>query len=143
MRTAGGHRGSRRTAAAALLVAAATLIARTWATSHDAAVQHVRCAEHGDVTDVAFARGAASPAFAATRPAAAASAGDSEPSGHHHCAVRAALQDGTDPPAARAAVSIVPPPATATPPCAHVVPARGRAQVLASAPKTSPPAARA
>jgi hypothetical protein len=144
MRAVRGHRGSGRTAAVALLAAAATLIGQGWTTSHDVAVQHVRCAEHGELTHVAPARAvaAAAPVAAAAHPAAAAPAGDPAPCGHEHCAVASALRDGADRPAARAAASILPPPPAASAPGTHVVPARGRAQVLASAPKTSPPAAR-
>jgi hypothetical protein len=146
MRKAGGHRGSRRTAApAALIAAAATLIAQAWTTSHDVAVRHVRCAEHGELTHVAPAPAATAPPVAApgARAAAVAPAGDRAPCGHHHCTVAPALRDGAGPPAARAAISIVPPPAAATAPGRRIVPARGRAHVLANAPKTSPPPARA
>src|SRR5262252_8835261 len=119
MRTARRQRGSRWTAAAALLAAAATLIGQGWTTSHDVAVQHVLCVEHGEVMHVAPARaaaGAPSPATAAARPAAAAPAGERAPCEHEHCAVAPALRDGADPPPARAAVSFVPPPPTVSAP---------------------------
>jgi hypothetical protein len=146
MGTARGQRRSRWTAAAALLAAAATLIGQGWTTSHDVAVQHVLCAEHGEVTHVAPARAdapAPSTASAAARPAAAAPAGERAPCEHEHCAVAPVLRDGADAPPARAAISFVPPPPTASAPRTDVVPVRGRSRVLASAPKTSPPAARA
>jgi hypothetical protein len=147
MRRARGQRRSRWTAAAALLAAAATLIGQGWATSHDVAIRHVLCAEHGEVTHVAPARAdAAAPPSASARlarPSAAVPAGRRAPCEHEHCAVASALRDGADPPPARAAVCFVPPPPTASAPRTDVVPARGRSRVLASAPKTSPPAARA
>jgi hypothetical protein len=59
---------------------------------------------------------------------------------HEHCGFVFALQGSTQPPVIRVAVSFQPP-AAVPQPAADPAPRPGRAFVLASAPKTSPPSA--
>ncbi len=110
-------------------------IASSW---HELTVRHVRCAEHGELTHVPASLGLA-PA-----PARGAASAEGEATdvadGHDHCAndflVRGRLH-----------VSVIRPVVRFTPPPAVTRQVReraadpGRAFVLASAPKTSPPSA--
>jgi hypothetical protein len=145
MRARGLHhgliRGTRAAASArvlALLVAAASLSAQVSTLLHDAEVQHIRCAEHGELTHVEAQR-----ADVAT-PAQPGGAVDRAPAGppdaHEHCAVVFAVQGGAHAPVVRAFVRFTPPPVVARP-AAAPAPRPGRTFVLASAPKTSPPSA--
>ena len=105
---------------------------------HEATVRHVRCAEHGELTDVA----AASPQ--ATVPANAratieSSAGVTS-AGHDHCSLVVAFRRNADVQVVRVAkhfetLSL------ALRPASDLAPRPGRAFILACAPKTSPPAA--
>jgi len=123
-----------------LVVAAAAPFAASW---HEASVQHVRCAEHGELTHVAVSTDAR--ALADSRRAGAArlsmNGGDaSTPAGHEHCELAFTVQRSAQPTAVHATVRTLPPSVVASRP-ALKVPAPGRAFVLASAPKTSPPSA--
>jgi len=133
--------GTARTLLAGLLlvVAAVAPFAASW---HEATVQHVRCAEHGELTHVALS---ATARTAATHRAGAArlavngrNAGT--PASHEHCAFAFVVQSSAQPPAVHATVRTLPPSLVASRP-ALVLPAPGRAFLLASAPKTSPPRA--
>jgi hypothetical protein len=103
---------------------------------HELTVRHVICAEHGELTDVPTARGFG---VIATR---SSSSVEGQPTavleGHEHCASGFIVRGRTQPSVVRSFVRFTPPPsvvrdldAPATSP--------GRAFVLASAPKTSPP----
>jgi hypothetical protein len=131
----------------ALLVAASALTAQVSTLAHDAEVQHIRCAEHGELTHVvphglALVATPAAPWRAApgAEPAGGTVSGApaGTPEAHEHCTVVFAVQGGTHAPPVRIAARFAPPAAVAR---AVVAPAPrpGRAVVLASAPKTSPP----
>jgi hypothetical protein len=134
------HAGGRRRAARplALFVAAAALAAQFSSAWHELAVRHVRCAEHGELTHVAPLQGA-SPA-----PASDVRAVDAlppaTPDGHEHCAVLFTIQGSAQAPVVRTPVAFAPPVPVARA-ATDVAPRPGRAFVLASAPKTSPPSA--
>lgn len=123
-----------------LVVAAAAPFAASW---HEASVQHVRCAEHGELTHVAVT--ATAQATAPEQRAGAArvtvNRGDAgTPSGHEHCELAFVAQRNAQPPVVHAMVGILPLCVVSSQPV--VTPAvPGRAFLLASAPKTSPPSA--
>jgi len=126
---------------AVLLVVAATApLAASW---HEASVQHVRCAEHGELTHVAVgtdARAAAAP-HRAGAPRVSLNGGDAgRQAEHEHCQFAFTVQSSAQPTALHTTVRILPPSVVAPPPALRL-PAPGRTFVLASAPKTSPPSA--
>jgi hypothetical protein len=104
---------------------------------HEAAVRHVRCAEHGEMVDVEASHG---PVFNDGRATGTTVEGaeSATPSEHEHCAVALALRGSAQLQVVRAAVRLVAPP-VAVRPAVDPAPRPGRAFVLASAPKTSPP----
>lgn len=103
---------------------------------HEATVQHVVCAEHGELTHVSSIASRA-PARALGR--AAIQAGDVEiADAHEHCGFVFAPASSPPSPVVRVAAKFEPPPIVAEKPGAPA-PHPGRAFVLASAPKTSPP----
>ncbi|HEY4186017.1 MAG TPA: hypothetical protein VGP07_13165 [Polyangia bacterium] len=110
---------------------------------HEASVQHVRCAEHGELTHVAVASdGAAGLADLADRTGATRlvlkGPDASKPAEHEHCAVAFVVQGNAQAPTARAVVRLIPPTVVVVP-AARLASCLGRAALLASAPKTSPP----
>jgi hypothetical protein len=105
---------------------------------HEATVQHVRCAEHGELTHVSSLP-SDGPNQTSTGNAIR-SAGLGTLDVHEHCGFVFAVQGSTSAPFVRIAVTFAPPPVVARQP-ANPAPRPGRAFVLASAPKTSPPAA--
>ena len=140
------ERRSPRAAAAARLLAVLAVVAvgfgqlsTSW---HEATVHHVRCAEHGELTHVRSASGqsrAAQPTEAFD--GNALRSGDVElADAHEHCGFLFAVEGSAPSPLVRVAVAFQPPPEVARQ-LAPPAPNRGRAHVLASAPKTSPPAA--
>ena len=104
---------------------------------HEAAVRHVRCAEHGEMVDVEASHG---PVLndGRTTGTTVEGAETATPSEHEHCAVALALRGSAQIQVVRAAVRLVAPP-VAVRPAVDPAPRPGRAFVLASAPKTSPP----
>jgi hypothetical protein len=114
---------------------AAALVAQLLAVSHEAAVRHFRCAEHGDLTHVAIGGGEAALSPSADR---IGSNGAQATSGHEHCAAAFTVRDGARPVVLKTLLRWSPP--TAVPSATRSTLARpGRSFVLASAPKTSPP----
>src|SRR5437899_2724605 len=114
MRVRAGCHGINRRGAAkslAVLVAAAALLAQFSSAWHEVAVQHVRCAEHGELTHLTARRGAApTPA----RQLGAADAAPAEtPDGHEHCAALFTIQGGAHAPVVRTPVAFAPPPVVA------------------------------
>ena len=109
---------------------------------HEATVQHVRCAEHGELTHVRSApdHDVAAQMVETLHRDAVRSAALETVDAHDHCGFLFAIKGGAPAPLVRVAVGFQPPPEVAR----HVAPpveSRGRAGVLASAPKTSPPSA--
>jgi hypothetical protein len=137
-----GLRVGRRDCSAASRVMAvmASLVAvlgQFFALHHEISIQHVRCAEHGELTDVAAAHGwsAGSAAdLSVLRNEEAQAAG-----GHDHCSTACVLKTGAKSPVTRISFLLVAPLVRLLP--AGVVPAGNRALLLAAAPKTSPPSA--
>ena len=127
--------------AALLAVAALAPFSTSW---HAASLQHVRCAEHGELTHVAVGDGvvATSDAKAVADASRSTLTGRNAgtPAGHEHCEVAFLVQGGGHAPAARTAPRIAPP-VSVRPPAATDAPALARAALLAAAPKTSPPIA--
>jgi hypothetical protein len=130
-------KAARWLALAVLVMAGGTQLAASW---HEMAVRHVRCAAHGELTHVRVAAQAATSdrrheALPTTAGPLESGTGDA----HEHCAVALIVQTGIRAPSAPVATRHSPPPAaTHLTPIAQPCP--GRAVVLASAPKTSPPA---
>lgn len=123
-----------------LVVAAVAPFAASW---HEASVQHVRCAEHGELTHVAVNTGAHANAVTHRAGAARVAVNGGNPgipASHDHCEFAFVVQSSAQPPAVHTTVRTLPPSVVATRP-ALVLPAPGRAFLLASAPKTSPPCA--
>jgi len=115
---------------------AAAPIASSW---HELTVRHVRCAEHDELTHVPTSRG---PLVAApVERFASLQTGDVEtPDSHDHCSGSFVVRGRANVTVVRAAVRYTPP-LGVTREVREVAPSPGRAFVLASAPKTSPPSA--
>jgi hypothetical protein len=130
-----------RTAGAAKIWAVLLIVAAGaapfFASWHEAIVQHVRCAEHGELTHVkSFHAHNASPGGVSS--SLQAEENSDLPDGHQHCELAFVVQGGTYAPVVQSAVRYTPPTVPSRPiDCSAVLP--GRACVLASAPKTSPP----
>jgi hypothetical protein len=136
------HSLARGTSAAAQLLAVALVaiiagspIASSW---HELTVRHERCAEHGELTHVPTSRG-----LAGTEARTFASVGGVDLAaldGHDHCAGGCIVRKKIDVSVIRTPVRWAPPPSIARE-TRDLAPRPGRACVLASAPKTSPPSA--
>jgi hypothetical protein len=105
---------------------------------HELTIRHVRCAEHGELTHVRTTRGTVA---APVRELASVQGDDADAArGHDHCSrgflVRARVESSI----VRTLVRHTPP-AAVTREVRETVVIPGRAFVLASAPKTSPPSA--
>jgi hypothetical protein len=125
---------------AAVLIAAFGFVqfSASW---HEASVRHVRCAEHGEAIDVGIVSDLGpSPARHRATSSGMAGADNAETTSHDHCSVVLAFRASARAQLVRLAIRFTPPPIVVQP---ASEPARrpGRAFVLASAPKTSPPAA--
>jgi hypothetical protein len=108
---------------------------------HDASVRHVQCAEHGEAVDVGIiANPGLSPGRHRAHDTGIAGADSAETAAHDHCSVVFAWRAGTRAQLVRLATHFAPPPVV-MPSASDFVAQPGRAFVLASAPKTSPPAA--
>lgn len=131
-------------AAKSLVVAvmAAATLAQFFALSHEVTVQHVRCAEHGELTHVApLAINLPAPTLGMRPVVDSLRTQDLETADtHEHCATAFTVAGGSAPPVVRVAVRFTPPPSVyrAAP---VALPPMARAFFLASAPKTSPPSA--
>jgi hypothetical protein len=129
--------------AVARLLALAAIVATGFAqfsTSwHEASVQHVRCAEHGEITHVAMVANPV-PSPIARHNVVGASDPVAPSGGHDHCDFVFAVQGSAQNRVVRVAITLPPPPQVA-PRAVEPAPLPGRTFVLASAPKTSPPSA--
>jgi len=131
---------ARGTSAAAQLLAVAlvaTIASSPIASSrHELTVRHVRCAEHGELTHVPTSRGLA---VTEGRPYTSVGGVDLEAlDAHEHCSSGCIVRKKLDVSVIRAPVRWAPPPSIARE-TRDLAPCPGRACVLASAPKTSPP----
>lgn len=131
---------------AAALVAAVG-IAQMSASWHEANVRHVRCAEHGEAIDVGVhsdARPSATGDHANSAEFAERAQIEGTPSteavSHDHCSVVFAFRASARAQLLRLATRLIPPPVVVRG-TSEPAPRPGRAFVLASAPKTSPPSA--
>ena len=125
---------SRAMAVVASLVA---VLGQFFALYHEISIRHVRCAEHGELTEVATAHGwsAGNAADLSVLRAEQAQAAE----GHDHCSTACVLKTGAKSPVTRISVLPAAPLGKLLP--VGVAPARNRALLLAAAPKTSPPSA--
>jgi hypothetical protein len=113
---ASNHRASAAAKAFTVGVMAAAIFAQLLSISHEMTVRHFRCAEHGELTHVA-AMVASAAELSTQRTSDAFRAGETQAAdGHEHCGVAFTVEGSSCAPG-------------------------GRAGVLASAPKTSPPSA--
>ena len=143
-RRAKNHRADQQgRGSTARLLALAAIVATGFAqfsTSwHEASVQHVRCAEHGEMTHVEVVANPV-PSPLSRHNVVGASDPIGPAGGHDHCGFVFAVQGGAQIPVVRVAIKLAPPPLVASRPV-EPAPLPGRAFVLASAPKTSPPSA--
>jgi hypothetical protein len=137
---AGNHRASAAAKAFTVAVMAAATIAQLLSISHEMTVRHFRCAEHGELTHVT-AMAATSAGLTVRHTYDVLRARDAEAAdAHEHCGVAFTVEGSSCAPSCGGASS-TPPPAPAMRPAPATVSWSGRAGVLASAPKTSPPSA--
>ena len=123
--------------AVALMVA--STLAQFFALSHEVTVRHFRCAEHGEMTHVAALPvdlpAPPPPGLTDTFRSSDADTVD----GHEHCSSAFTVERASFAPVVRVPVRNRPPVVSQA--VLLAVPRSGRAFVLASAPKTSPPSA--
>ena len=125
--------------AAALI--AAMGFAQLSASWHEASVRHVQCAEHGEAIDVGLVSDLGpSSGHHATRVSGFEASDSAESTSHDHCTIVVAFRGSARTQLVRLATRLVPPPVVVRP-ASEPAPRPGRAFVLASAPKTSPPSA--
>jgi hypothetical protein len=132
-----GHRFSSAAKSFAVAMTLLATVAQFFALSHEMTVRHFRCAEHGELTHIAATSGGYPPPMPRSIHVLRRGEADA-PDAHEHCAAAFTVQYGSSLPLVGSAARLVPPPQDRPPPV--LPPARGRAFVLASAPKTSPPA---
>lgn len=139
-RCAGNHGFSTRAKSLAVLVMAVSTLAQFFALSHEVKVLHFRCAEHGELTHLAATAIDLPPLELRRVDNAIRTQLPESVDAHEHCATAFTVEGASAAPVIRVAVRFTPPPSVSrvTP---FVVPRLGRAFVLASAPKTSPPSA--
>jgi hypothetical protein len=123
---------------AALL--AAVGVAQLSSAWHEASVRHVQCAEHGEAIDVGVVASAAAPVRDGAARAGMEGADSAETTSHDHCSVVLSYRASARAKLVRLATRFEPPPVVVRP-AGDPAPRPGRAFVLASAPKTSPPSA--
>ncbi|HEY4392512.1 MAG TPA: hypothetical protein VGP64_00540 [Polyangia bacterium] len=141
-RRGGNHRASAAAKTFTVAVMAAALFAQLLSLSHEMTVRHFRCAEHGELTHIVVLAPAGAFAEVPTRAMNAACRAPEREGGdaHEHCGVAFTVEGSSCTPSAGGAIGTVAPVPAVHPTPALVV-AGGRAVVLASAPKTSPPSA--
>lgn len=122
--------------AAALL--AAVGVAQLSSAWHEASVRHVQCEEHGEAIDVGVIASVAAPVRDRADSAGMEGADSTEATSHDHCAVVLAFRTSARAQLVRLATRFEPPPVVVRP-ASEPAPQPGRAFVLTSAPKTSPP----
>jgi hypothetical protein len=120
----------------ALLAVTGAQLSAAW---HEMTVRHVVCADHGEMTHVRIGSAPAANASAPSGGAGAQNPATSE--GHEHCALALIVRGNTPAPARATVARALPPPTVVAPRAPMSVLRPGRTFVLASAPKTSPPAA--
>ena len=137
---AGNHRATAATKSFTVAVMAAAMFAQLLSISHEMTVQHIRCAEHGELTHVVAM--VATPAeLPSQRTNDAFRTRDAETAdAHEHCGVAFTVEGSSCTPSVGGATAAAPP-SPALRPVAATLSSNGRAGVLASAPKTSPPSA--
>jgi hypothetical protein len=132
----------RKGGSAARLFTAALIVAIGFAqfsaSWHEASVRHAQCAEHGEAIDVGVVSNLGPSRTSNDTGMEGADRG--EVASHDHCSVILALRASTRAQLVRLAARFEPPPVVVRPASAPA-PRPGRAFVLASAPKTSPPSA--
>jgi hypothetical protein len=121
---------------AALL--AAVGVAQLSSAWHEASVRHVQCAEHGEAIDVGVVASVAAPVRDRAASAGMEGAESAETTSHDHCSLVLAFRASTRAQLVRLATRFEPPPVVVRP-ARELARRPGRAFVLASAPKTSPP----
>jgi hypothetical protein len=137
---ASNHRASAAARICTVAVLAAATFAQLLSLSHETTVRHFRCAEHGELTHVA-ARAADVGDVPSQRPEAALRARSAETrDAHEHCAVAFTVEGSSCVPGTGALIAVAPP-QPPVPGLRSAIVFPGRVLVLASAPKTSPPAA--
>jgi len=132
-------RGARATRLFAAALIAAVGFAQFSASWHESSVRHVRCAEHGELTHIQAGQG-----VTAESTRSFSSVEDEETDrvdGHDHCTNDFLVRGRLVVSIIRSLVRYAPPPAVARDGRETAVATPGRAFVLASAPKTSPPSA--
>jgi hypothetical protein len=105
---------------------------------HELTVRHVRCAEHGELTHVRATDGLS--VEPSRQLASVEGETDNATDGHDHCSSGFLVRGRMHVSVLRSLVRFTPPP-TVTREIRDVAATPGRAFVLASAPKTSPPSA--
>ncbi len=105
---------------------------------HELTVRHVLCAEHGELMHIRTGAAAADPTRATSRTSVEGDVEDVA-DGHDHCSNGLLVRGRMFVSVIRSSMRFVPPPAV-TREARAVAVSLGRAFVLASAPKTSPPA---
>jgi hypothetical protein len=139
-RRAGNHSLSTAAKSLAVVVMAAATLAQFFALSHEVTVRHFRCAEHGELTHVAAAAMDVAPLGPRRVDDALRTQAAETVDAHEHCGSAFTVESGSAPPIVRVPARFTPPPSVSRAVPA-VTPRLGRAFVLASAPKTSPPSA--
>jgi hypothetical protein len=131
------HRVSSSAKSLAVAMTLVATVAQFFALSHEVTVRHFRCVEHGELTHVASTSGES--LLPVPRPTDALRREETDaPDGHEHCAAAFTIQGGSSLRFVGGAARLAPPPQDRPPPVLPLV--RDRVFVLASAPKTSPPA---
>ncbi len=139
MRIRGGNRGASAAANAfTVVMMAAVTIAQLLSISHEITVRHFRCSEHGELTHAATVEVAAIPAQRANH--ALRSQEDQTPDTHEHCGVAFTIEGSSCTPSSGGTIGTVTP-ELVQPPMLAVAAIGRRPDILASAPKTSPPSA--
>jgi hypothetical protein len=118
-------------------LAGAMLLAQLFAISHEITVRHVRCAEHGELTDLAPSSFSVPTPALGPRTASLRSLPVETLTAHDHCNAAFPAQGGSPTSISRGAIRA--PLAVAAGPRRGEPPRTSRARVLALAPKTSPP----
>jgi hypothetical protein len=123
-----------------IAMAAVVLAAPISTAWHELTVQHVLCAEHGELTHVGTTHELSVGAVRNLAAIEAQRGGIETAGGHDHCSLGCVVRSGVLASVVRTAARYVPP-VTSTLTKPALPPCFGRGFVLASAPKTSPPSA--
>ena len=105
---------------------------------HEASIRHVQCTEHGEAIDLGVVASVASPVRDGAASAGMEGADSAETTSHDHCSLVLAFRASARARLVRLATRFEPPPVVVRP-ASEPTRRPGRAFVLASAPKTSPP----